>query len=43
MKDTLIRIAEAIARSGGRAYLVGGCVRDGLMGRPQKDYDIEVH
>lgn len=43
MEDTLIRIAEAIKNSGGRAYLVGGCVRDGLMGRPQKDYDIEVH
>ena len=25
-----------------RAYLVGGCVRDGLLGLPQKDYDIEV-
>src|SRR5260221_14755718 len=26
-----------------RAYLVGGCVRDGLLGLPQKDYDIEVY
>ena len=26
-----------------RAYLVGGCVRDGLLGRPQKDFDIEVY
>ena len=25
-----------------RAYLVGGCVRDWLLGKPQKDYDIEV-
>lgn len=25
-----------------RAYLVGGCVRDFLLGLPQKDYDIEV-
>ena len=25
-----------------RAYLVGGCVRDWLLGEAQKDYDIEV-
>ena len=25
-----------------KAYLVGGCVRDGLLGVPVKDYDIEV-
>ena len=25
-----------------RAFLVGGCVRDWLLGEPQKDYDIEV-
>src|SRR5258705_3719401 len=25
-----------------RAYLVGGCVRDALLGLPQKDFDIEV-
>lgn len=25
-----------------RAYLVGGCVRDALLGRPLKDFDIEV-
>jgi tRNA nucleotidyltransferase (CCA-adding enzyme) len=26
-----------------QAYLVGGCVRDWLRGRPVKDFDIEVH
>jgi tRNA nucleotidyltransferase (CCA-adding enzyme) len=26
----------------GRAYLVGGCVRDALLGLPQKDFDIEA-
>lgn len=26
-----------------RAYLVGGCVRDGLLGHPCKDFDIEVY
>jgi tRNA nucleotidyltransferase (CCA-adding enzyme) len=25
------------------AYLVGGCVRDGLLGHPCKDFDIEVY
>ena len=25
-----------------RAYLVGGCIRDWLLGRPSKDIDIEV-
>lgn len=26
-----------------RAYLVGGCVRDALLRRPQKDFDLEVY
>src|ERR1039458_4981702 len=25
-----------------RAFLVGGCVRDGLLGCPGKDFDVEV-
>lgn len=45
--DTTISMAETIARrvaeAGGRAYYVGGIVRDGLMGRHNKDVDIEVH
>lgn len=37
------RIGEAIHNAGGRAYLVGGCVRDALLGnRVIKDFDIEV-
>ena len=40
---TARRAAEAVAAAGGRAYLVGGCVRDELLKRPCKDIDIEVH
>lgn len=36
----VIRIAETIARHDHRAWVVGGCVRDVLMGRPAKDWDL---
>lgn len=35
-------IATAVAERGGRALIVGGWVRDRLMGRPSKDIDLEV-
>ncbi|MGB2715852.1 MAG: HD domain-containing protein [Vicinamibacterales bacterium] len=41
--DTAIRIAERVKLEGGRALIVGGWVRDRLMGRPSKDVDIEVY
>ena len=37
------RVAEAVDRAGGRTYYVGGLVRDLLLGRENKDIDIEVH
>lgn len=37
------RIAQAIADAGGRAYYVGGFVRDGLMDVDCKDIDLEVY
>ncbi|MBR5783497.1 MAG: HD domain-containing protein [Clostridia bacterium] len=37
------QIAQKVARLGGRAYFVGGCVRDGLLGIECADIDIEVH
>lgn len=37
------QIAEAVHAVGGRALLVGGCVRDALMGVPCYDIDCEVH
>ena len=36
-------VAEAVRREGGHTYYVGGCVRDRLLGRDNKDIDIEVH
>src|SRR5438067_9401082 len=37
------RLARAVREAGGRALLVGGCVRDALMGRASKDWDVEVY
>ena len=34
-------VAETVKRAGGRALLVGGCVRDELLGLEPKDFDIE--
>lgn len=36
-------LARAINDAGGRALLVGGCVRDALMGVQPKDWDLEVY
>jgi tRNA nucleotidyltransferase (CCA-adding enzyme) len=36
------RIAEAVRQAGGRALIVGGWVRDRLMGSESKDIDLEV-
>ena len=43
MNALLEQAAREIARRGGRALLVGGCVRDALLGRPSQDIDCEVH
>ena len=42
MTDRALEIARAVRASGGRAFFVGGCVRDQIMGRESKDIDIEV-
>lgn len=34
---------ETIRERGGRALFVGGCVRDALLGRASKDFDVEVY
>jgi len=41
--ENIIALARAIQSAGGRALLVGGCVRDPLMGREPKDFDLEVY
>jgi len=41
--EKVISLAQAFRAEGGRALLVGGCVRDLLMGREPKDWDVEVY
>ena len=43
MNTLLMQAAREIARLGGRALLVGGCVRDALLGMSSQDIDCEVH
>lgn len=41
--DQILHLAKAVRDEGGRALLVGGCVRDELMGAQPKDWDLEVY
>jgi len=41
--EKVISLAQVINEAGGRALLVGGCVRDQLMGAQAKDWDLEVY
>ena len=38
----LARLLAALREAGGRPYLVGGAVRDALLGLPLEDWDVEV-
>lgn len=40
--DTALALAKAVRDAGGRALIVGGWVRDDLVGLASKDVDIEV-
>lgn len=42
MKEPAIRIVRALRERGHQAYLVGGCVRDLLLGREPADYDVST-
>ena len=39
----VVEVARLVRTAGGRALLVGGCVRDKLVGKTPKDFDIEVY
>ncbi len=41
--NKVIELAKIIDKDGGRAMLVGGCVRDELMGIEPKDWDLEIY
>src|SRR5436190_11847695 len=43
MNADVLRLCEAVREAGGRAMLVGGSVRDRLLGIESKDFDIEVY
>ena len=38
--EKCIYILSALEKSGFQAYIVGGCVRDMIMGRSVHDFDI---
>jgi tRNA nucleotidyltransferase (CCA-adding enzyme) len=43
MNADVVRLCEAVCKAGGRAMLVGGSVRDRLLGIESKDFDLEVY
>lgn len=42
LPEILVKIAERVSTAGGRSFLVGGSVRDHLLGTESKDFDVEV-
>src|SRR6266849_1158220 len=43
MNAEVLRLSEGVREAGGRAILVGGSVRDRLLGIESKDFDVEVY
>ena len=43
MREKLQQFAAAVRAAGGEAWVVGGSVRDGALGRPCHDVDVEVY
>jgi poly(A) polymerase len=43
IKDFATSIVKTLRHQGFQAYLVGGCVRDLLLGREPKDYDVATN
>ena len=42
LPEVVVALARAVQAAGGRALIVGGWVRDDLLGHPSKDLDVEV-
>ena len=36
-------LLKKLSEQGAKTYYVGGCVRDELLGKENKDIDIEIH
>ncbi|HEV2833863.1 MAG TPA: HD domain-containing protein [Pyrinomonadaceae bacterium] len=43
LPQKVVDLSVAVRDAGGRALLVGGCVRDALMGTQPKDWDLEIY
>ncbi len=43
LRDFATTIVQTLRQQGFQAYLVGGCVRDLLLGREPKDYDVATN
>src|SRR6266576_6687937 len=43
LRDFATSIVQTLRQHGFQAYLVGGCVRDLLLGREPKDYDVATN
>lgn len=43
LTSAVARVNQTVTAANGRAFLVGGCVRDAILGLPLKDVDIEVY
>jgi len=43
VREAQAKISQVVKSAGGRAFLIGGCVRDAFLGLDSKDLDIEVY
>ena len=43
LPEGLKRLLDAVREAGGHPYVVGGAVRDAILGLRMKDFDVEVH
>lgn len=43
LDEDAVRVVKRLVRNGFQAYLVGGCVRDMLLGKKPKDFDVATN